>query len=95
MSTFYKRDGCNGSPAVMRRLIGGDSHPIAVGMNDCKDEELIAMSAAPELVAALETCVEMLAECLRTAGCNDQADTIDSVMQQANKALDKADSNLY
>lgn len=62
MSTFYKRDGCNGSPAVMRRLVGGDSHPIAVGMNDCKDEELIAMSAAPELLEALQACEERMTE---------------------------------
>lgn len=57
MKLFYRSDGCDGSPAVMRELPGGDSHPIAVPMNDCTQDELAVMASAPELLEALEGIV--------------------------------------
>lgn len=54
MKLFYRSDGCDGSPAVMRELPGGDSLPIAVPMNDCTPDELAVMASGPELLEALE-----------------------------------------
>lgn len=55
----YQADGCDGHPAVMRTLEGGDSEPIAVGINGCTEADLRQMAAAPEMLEALR---ELLAD---------------------------------
>jgi len=48
------------------------------------------IASAPDLLAALETSIEMLSECMRTSRSNDEADAIDAVLSFANAAIAKA-----
>lgn len=60
MSMFYDPSGCNDGPAIVRELEGGDTHPIAVPLNDCTRVELRLMAAAPEMLSALDAALESL-----------------------------------
>jgi len=60
MSIFYDPTGCDGGPAIVRELEGGDTHPIAIPLNDCTRPELRLMAAAPEMLNALDAALESL-----------------------------------
>lgn len=60
MSIFYDPTGCDDGPAIVRELEGGDTHPIAVPLNDCTRIELRLMAAAPQMLAALDAALESL-----------------------------------
>lgn len=47
------------------------------------------IAAAPDMLAALLTCIDMLQDCLQHSD-NDTADMIDTVLQSAQSAIDKA-----
>lgn len=60
MSLFYDSTGYDDGPAIVRELEGGDTHPIAIPLNDCTRPELRLMAAAPEMLNALDAALESL-----------------------------------
>jgi hypothetical protein len=72
-------------------LNGGDGDAIAK-FDDEVDAQLAAhcINVLPEVVAALESCAELLGELARTSASNDQADAIDAVSVEVRTVLSKA-----